>query len=75
MPLELLTREADVPTDVKRQIIEQDMQMWRNTRYQCEIRMRVQRRIGNTEGEATMITELERCEKALDAMAEELAAL
>lgn len=71
--LELL--ETDVPTDVKRVLINQEMQMWRNTRYQCEVRLRVQKRIGNTEGEAVLITELERCEKALDTLTEELSTL
>jgi hypothetical protein len=73
--LELLEKPVDVTDETKRALIEQDMQLWRNTRYQCEIRRRVQQRIGNTEGEAAMIAELERCEKALDVLAEELAAI
>lgn len=66
----------DIPLDTKRAILVQERQMWANTRYQMEIRMRVQRRLGaSAEIEAGIVKELERCEQALDVLREELAAL
>jgi hypothetical protein len=67
MTLELLTREADqdVPTEVKRQIIAQDMQMWRNTRWQAESRRRTYARIGHAEQTQAQIKIIEECEGAL----------
>lgn len=59
---ELIT---DVPTEVKRALIEQDAQRWRNTRFQAESRRRVYARIGDTESEAAQIKLLEQCESAL----------
>lgn len=58
----------DVPVEVQRAIIQQEIQLWKNTRYQLEIRCRVQQRIG---GDISAIqAELEKCEKALDVLAE-----
>lgn len=71
-PLELI---VDVPTEVKRQLIEQDAQRWRNTQWQAESRRRVCKRISDTEGEAEQIKLLEKCESALmelDEQAKEL---
>lgn len=65
MSLELITRETDVSTDVKKVLLEQDAQMWRNTRWQAESRRRVYQRIGNTEAEAEQIKILQQCESAL----------
>lgn len=77
MALELLTRatDQDVPIEVKRQIIEQDMQMWRNTRFQAESRRRTYARIGNVEAEAEQIKILQQCEAALMELDEQLKAL
>jgi len=75
MPLELLTRETDVPAAVKRQLIEQDVQMWRNTRWQAEMRRRGAQRVGNAEREAQQITIIEECEGELMSLDEELKAL
>lgn len=71
----ILPQADDVPTEIKRALIEQDMQMWRNTRWQAESRRRVYQRIGNTEAEADQIKVLEQCESALMELAEQLAAL
>ena len=65
MTLELLTRETDVSADVKRVLLDQDAQMWRNTRWQAESRRRVYQRIGNTDAEAEQIKILQQCESAL----------
>lgn len=61
--LELI--ETDVPLEVKRQLIHQDMQMWRNTIFQAESRRRVYARVGNTEAEAAQMKILQECEGAL----------
>lgn len=61
--LELI--ETDVPLEVKRQLIHQDMQMWRNTIFQAESRRRVYTRVGNTEAEAAQMKILQECEGAL----------
>lgn len=47
----------DIPTPVRIQIIRQDLQMWKNTRWQFEMRHRVNKRIGNDtkELEAEMV--------------------
>jgi hypothetical protein len=67
---------ADVPIEIRRQLLQQEISMWKNTRYLAEVRLRVQRRIGGTpEAEAQHMQELERCEKAIDALEEEAHAL
>ena len=69
----------EVPVPIKIQIIQQDLQMWKNTRWQLEMRHRVNKRIGNdvkdlevemvkTEG---AIAELEAMLKEIEAEAEE----
>jgi hypothetical protein len=66
----------DVPVEIKRQIVQQEIQLWRNTRYQFEVRLRVEKRIGGTpEAQAEHIRQLETCEKRLDALQAELEAL
>lgn len=78
MALELLTRETDqddVPVEIKRTLIAQDMQMWRNTRFQAESRRRTYARIGNAEAEAEQIKMLQQCEAALMDLDEQLKAL
>lgn len=58
--------------EVKKTILQQERMMWINTRYQIEIRLRVQQRIGGVESDiAELIKTLERCEKALDIIDEE----
>lgn len=76
MALELLTREPqtdqDVPTEVKRALIQQDAQMWRNTRFQAESRRRTYARIGNAEHTQAQVKILEECEAALLDLEEQL---
>jgi len=38
---------SDVPKSVRIQLVKQDLQMWKNTRFQLEMRHRVNKRIGN----------------------------
>lgn len=79
MTLELLNpvvTNDDIPVETKRAILLQEIQIYKNTRYQAEVRLRVQRRVGAvTEIEAGLIKELERCEQVLDALKAELGAL
>lgn len=57
----------DIPTPIKIQIIDQDIQMYLNTRYQAQLRYRVQRSIGGTPDQLKVITdELTKIEAALD---------
>lgn len=69
--------DTDEPTnDVKRILITQEIALWTNTRYQLQIRLRIAKRVGDTtEDQATYINGMARCEKALDALREELDAL
>ena len=68
--LELL--ETAVPNDVKRALINQDMQMWRNTRFQAESRRRTYARIGNAEATQAQEKILTECEGALLDLEEQL---
>jgi hypothetical protein len=66
----------DIALETQLQILRQERQMWLNTRYLAEVRLRVQRRIeSGPEAEAAQIKELERCERAIDALDEELRAI
>lgn len=57
----------DIPTPIKIQIIDQDIQMYLNTRYQAQLRYRVQKAIGGTPDQLKVITdELTKIEAALD---------
>jgi len=67
--------DNDIPVEVKLALLEQEQQMWHNSRYVFEVRARVNKRIGNVEKVVACEKELENCEKALDALAEEVKAL
>lgn len=60
----------------QRKLMQEEIAAWVNTRYQCQVRLRVQKAIGGEkEIQAALIKDLERCERALDALAEEVARL
>ncbi len=63
----------DVPANIRRQIIEEEMQIWRNTRWQQQMRYRVNKRLGNQAAMAICEKEMENCEVALDELARHLA--
>lgn len=66
----------DVPQFVKHNIILQEIQMYKNTRYQLQLRHRVQKAIGGTADQLKAIEdELLNCEKALDLLKSELESL
>lgn len=63
--LELITNDAaddDVPAEVKRTLIEQDIQMWRNTRWQAESRLRAYTRNNMPEQAKEQVELVARCE-------------
>jgi hypothetical protein len=72
MALELITHETDVSADIKRMLIEQDAQVWRNTRFQAESRRRTYIRIGHVEQAQAQAKLLEECEAALLDLEEQL---
>ncbi|NJO83091.1 MAG: hypothetical protein HC828_09910 [Blastochloris sp.] len=65
-----------ISRDHQRMVIERQIMDWRMARYDLEVQIRVQRRIG---GDPTLIdglvTRLMQCEKALDALDDELMSL
>ena len=63
------------PVEVKKQLLEQEIIMWVNTRYQAQIRYKVHKKLGIKTQQAEIVKELEQCEKALDLLRQELAAL
>ena len=66
----------DISIEVKRSIIDGECAMWRNTLYQAEVRHRVNARIGATaEAQKAVEDQIVQCERALDALAEELKVL
>jgi hypothetical protein len=68
--------EQDIPVEVKRALLEQEIGLWRNTKYITSVRYRVQKGIGTPAEElAPLVRDLEKCEKMLDALNGELAAL
>lgn len=67
---------AQPPLKVQRILLDQERTLWIGSRYQCQVRLRVQKAIGGeAEIQAALIKDLERCERALDALAEEVARL
>ena len=65
-------KNPDVRPEVKIQILTQELQMWKNTRYQLEVRARVGRRADNKQYEESAMKELEQTEKIIDALQEEI---
>lgn len=64
---------TDIPISIKKQIVKQEMEQWEVTRYQLEVRHRVNKRIGSSADVMKSIeTDLERCEKAIDALSDEM---
>jgi hypothetical protein len=67
---------AEPAWSVQRSLLENEIAMWINTRYMARVRLRVQTAIGGeAETRAALIADLEKCEKALDALSADLAAL
>jgi hypothetical protein len=62
----MASKDEEVTPEVKLAIIQQERQIWLNTREMMTIRYRVNKRIGNAEQLKTTEKELENCETALD---------
>jgi hypothetical protein len=67
------TMDDQVPNEVKRQLITNEVQMWRNTAYQLVLRHKVNKRIGADPSVLKQIEdEMVKCEGALEVLQEEL---
>jgi len=65
-----------IPLERQQAIIVNELEMWRNTRYQLQLRYRVNKGIESTQDVMQAIeAELVRCEKAIDILKAELDAL
>ena len=65
-----------IPLDRQQAILVNELEMWRNTRYQLQLRYRVNQGIDSPpEVMKSIEAELVRCEKALDLLKSELDAL
>jgi hypothetical protein len=62
-------------TEVKKQIVQEEITRYENTIYLWSIRIRVAKKIEDKALESNAMTELEKCEKSLDVLNEELKAL
>jgi len=60
--------QGDIRTEHKREIIEREIALWKNTRYQGEIRARAGKQAGDQEYAARGLADVERSEKMLDAL-------
>jgi len=58
----------EITFEVKCMLVEQESAMWRNTRYQLQLRHRVQKALGTADVLEQIEKELEKCEKALDVL-------
>lgn len=55
-----------IPVEIKKQILQQEISMYHNTRYQLEIRHRINKKLGNTPEQLKAIeNELVKIESAL----------
>lgn len=61
--------------DVKKKILEHDLDLWRNTLYQATVRARVAMKVGNKDMEAASLKDAENAQKMLDGFEAELASL
>ena len=63
--------EDTIEEKVKMNIVDSEIAMYKNTRYQLEVRHRINKKLGNAEEQLTALEkELENVEKALDELKE-----
>ena len=68
--------EENLSPEVKKVLLEQEITRWKQEQYTLEIRFRVNTKIGTPpEGLVSLKAALEQCEKAIDALKEELKAI
>lgn len=64
---------TEIPIETKQQIVQREIDQWAESQYLLGVRYRVNKRIGSdAEALKRIEAELERCEKAIDALNEEL---
>lgn len=66
---------GELTLGVRREIIERELILWKNTRYQGEIRARVGKKAGDDEYAKAGLVQMEKSEKMIDALTEELGGL
>ena len=64
------TEDADISSDVKRQILKSEIDAYRNTIYQLQVRYRVNDKLKNKSAMAECEKSLADCEMALDLLLE-----
>ena len=63
----MTTEEDTIEEEVKMRIVDSEIAMYKNTRYQLEVRHRINKKLGNSEEQLKALEkELENVEKALD---------
>lgn len=62
----------NVSNEIKRELVQSEMSRYENTIYLWTIRVRIAKRLEDKALEENAMKELERCEKALDVLKEEL---
>ena len=65
----------EVPKDIKRTIIKDELQLWKNTAWQCGLRARIARKAEDKQREEMAIADGLRAEKNIDLLEAELKAL
>lgn len=55
---------------VRKQIAQHELQLWENTQYQTELRLRIARKLGDDE--KPIMNDLTRCETAIDVLMQEI---
>ncbi len=62
----------EIPAEIKQALLQNEIAQWQQSLYVLQVRYRVQAKIGaGKEILAALTAEMERCEKALDALQEE----
>ena len=60
--------DEEITPEVKHTLIQQEIMMWRGSRYQLQLRHRVHKALGTKDILEQIEKELEMCEKALDVL-------
>ena len=66
---------SEPSNEVKAQIVRQEIVVYENTRYQFQLRHRVQQALGNEDLCKTIVLELEKIERGIDLLEAEVTAL
>jgi hypothetical protein len=67
--------DSTITNDTKKKVLQEEISMWKNTSYLWTIRIKVAKKIEDKALESNAMIELEKCEKSLDLLNEELKSL